>query len=152
MKLIETIFNFVPESYRSRAYIVGGFACNPLLAGDIDIWITKCTLEDITELQNMFGPQGLAAEEYKELLIFERHDALPGLNLQVFSARTSILEVMSGFDVSTHCIAISLEKEYVFGEFFTDTKVEPKMLTHNINNGTPSRMTKISERYAKERV
>ena len=150
-----------------KACIAGGYAADPVLAGDMDVWIfapTDATTEELhgTRIRVLDFLQNQHGLEFEEQEGFRREGAdaystslmvarvtLPGFQTTIHLRVTTCADeadLISGFDISTHQIAVTDEGEVIRGSRWTPTNVPPRVL--KMTSTTPVRLEKIGARYA----
>lgn len=161
------IKDLVPEGW--NYFIAGGYAACPSLASDIDVWaqppsddystrsfgFERRTL--IQHLRNIFGVSRFTEETSEnpgEEYIFASHcirilkvgklEGVATLPIHVMITDGDVTDVLRGFDVSTHAVALT-DFGVVKGDGWTSVCEAPRRLLSNPK--TESRIRKISERY-----
>ncbi len=157
--------NLLPKG--TTAFIAGGFAACPALAADVDVWVQVLNPEDLlsmrTALLNHFrttGPHVVIEEPqpptgvcldmddpdhyYGVQTVKVARITGVGLPIHVMVTTGSVTEVLDGFDVTTHMIAIT-DRGIKRGTFWTPLTCRPAAV--NPNSGTPARLKKIAKRY-----
>lgn len=175
MKTQQTAFvldlrDVLPPSVRkSGAWcIAGGYAACPALASDIDVWIYGVEPEDVEtmvqaarahlmqaglrhEIQDDTRTQegagnyvGLTCEIRKVAIVT---GAPQPIHLMVTTAYDP-LELLSGFDISTHAVAILPNGTALRGDSWTPPHVDPRAVHETTK--TPARMAKIRARFGRD--
>jgi hypothetical protein len=165
---------FIPEAYRERTFIAGGWAACPALASDMDVWILATTTQanssdfDLKDLRaevlaaikvpfNTFarlreedsdeaGEYGGVEIKIRKVCYVDRD----GVKLHVMVTNAPIIEaVLANFDISTHQIAIDHKGQVILGPDYTPVYETPKVIEGRANEHTPARLAKITARYAR---
>ena len=164
--------NLLPEGL--VAFIAGGYAACPALAEDMDVWVStrlsrkpvlplpelrQLILDHLKQQGFMFAPQddtrqteaGLEGYEIEVNILkvamvsgeslFESDYRLP-IHILVTDANCS--QVLEGFDISTHQVALTYDGPVV-GRDWTPLTEEPVVLKNSPK--TPARLEKIRNRY-----
>lgn len=153
--------NLLPEGL--DWFIAGGYAAVPALAQDIDVWVlTRTPVETRRQILLHLQKEGLTlwTEEQdnpaEKMEVYDHFCTvlkvanvrpsgwMPSIHIVVTDAE-SVGEVLDGFDISTHQIAIHPERGVVRGQHWTSPIDPPFAFRANVN--TPKRMKKIAERY-----
>lgn len=174
--LQEVIDSGLLNNYDDNWFVAGGYAADPTLADDIDIWITvedsyaaadeHAKLHDWLAIAGFqFEPQDVAAAP--QMIDVGRVDAdgdteyVVVFHVAVITAWRSIrfskpvhlhitsgtvLDVLRTFDVSTHAVAMRSNGQFIYGTGWTSKTVDPVILRDSPS--TPARFVKISSRYA----
>ncbi len=159
----------LPEGLEPFAFIAGGFAACPALAGDMDVWVQvgNGSPEDdqdavdegrarlLAHVRKHY--QGVAEDDYlhkdvsdqgyptftrKVCTIPAQRGLTKPVHLMVTTA--SIQDVLDSFDISTHQVALT-DHGVVTGKEYTAPHLEPKVLTQTPK--TAERLEKIVKRY-----
>jgi hypothetical protein len=168
MESVTTVPIHIPEGvvpWGLKACIAGGYAADPTLADDIDVWIFAAdAIEMVATRQRvldfLFNQRGLefteeegfrkeGADAYSRSMKVARvtHPDYTTQTIHIMvTTCTSELDLVSGFDISTHAIAVTDEGEVVKSSRWTPTTVEPAVM--KMTATTPERLKKISARYA----
>lgn len=163
---------FIPDGYRERAYIAGGWAACPSLADDMDVWILATTeeandpdfkLEDLRAevlvRLNAVGSKLRPIEEDSEetgnyggveikirKVGYIKRAGFQTIHIMVTDA--PIIEaVLANFDISTHQVAITPTGQVVLGASWTSITEPPQVIEGRENEHTPGRLEKITKRY-----
>lgn len=161
--------NILPEAYRGQWCVAGGWAACPPLATDMDVWVYDLPTDRLdairTELLEHLSalrqdqPRGpyfvpgedvRAAQGYqhpctvkKVAVVSQSYPAKP-IHLMVTDASCPG-EIIGGFDISTHAVAIG-HNGMVHTHFdYTAPHVFPVQLKET--ETTPTRMAKIASRF-----
>lgn len=179
----------LPEKWQPFAFIAGGYAACPSLAGDMDVWVLapcpfrnrhepeKCAFDDLrvhvwlqqrreellTHLRRNYTRWQVAEETENRSV---EHDGVPTpythdlahMVLRVAKITSHSLpihllvvdaefpkQVIDGFDISTHSVALVPDVGVVRGSNWTPITDVPEVL--RTNEKTPDRMDKICTRY-----
>lgn len=155
----------LPEPYAANAFIAGGYAACPALAQDMDVWVLSPNPEQtrleilgylkgspyhrgVVEQSDVESAQSdLYEHECTILKVAEVHvrGFEPPIHIVVADAK-NVLEILDGFDVSTHQVAITPAEGIVRGPHWTPVNEPPVAFKANIN--TPKRMERITARFA----
>lgn len=170
-------FDILPEEWQADSFIAGGFAAYPALASDIDLWVTVPTGNDLegvrAELVLHLQAKGFVYAEQKDreegarinnddpedypmfldnrkvAVVTARHGFKYAKPIHIIVTNGDVDEVLRGFDISTHQIALLLpftnptEHE---GNDYTRLDEEPRILKDTPH--TRERYARIRERYA----
>lgn len=151
--------NLLPDGY--KWCIAGGWAACPALASDQDVWVYDrfSAAQDMGVLLSHLALQGFHfstdmkdqaktddsyGDERTEIYKVAVVENKPNIHLMLTNA-PSIMDILNGFDVSTHQVAIASEGFIVKGNGWTPVSECPVMLLNNPQ--TPARLAKIQERY-----
>ena len=156
-------FNLLPAEMRLRAFIVGGWAACPALAGDLDVFVLCAKGAAIsaialdTERRDIITHLATSSFEYEceDTMIYEHAfnirkvarvttGAYPNIHLCLANT-SNIQAVLAGFDVSTHQVAIDCYGHVIRGKDWTPVHVPPRALLNTSN--TPERMARIAARF-----
>lgn len=152
-----------------RAFIAGGYAACPAKASDIDVWVMSKRLAETRDeiLDHLDANQvgydlsqagtrtETASEAYDELpmvVVKVGHVTVRGylpVHIMVTDAPDAQC-LLSGFDISTHQVAILANGSMLMGQEWTSLAVLPIQLRET--SSTTDRMAKITARYAEDRA
>ena len=159
--------NLLPAG--TRYCIAGGWAACPALAADMDLWVYGVPEGELQERRaalithlaaNNFDLMTEACREIPQpqyqhcrttlkVGVVTRKGDLP-VHILVTSALT-IRDILDGFDVSTHAVAIGGDSGFVVkGKGWTPPHVAPVALY--TNEKTPERMMRIAARFGHKTV
>lgn len=167
----------LPERWREAAFVAGGYAADPTLADDIDLWVTVPSnwelngareeiLEHLTAkhfrfyaLDDRRTNSGVHVEQqYHVTLDYRKVAKVTGREgnwpfrkpVHVMVTNGSPLETLLDFDISTHQVAVLRSGRILPGPDWTPTSVMPVKLKDTPT--TDARMKKIADRYAHLRL
>lgn len=156
----------LPDELEGYAWIAGGYAACPPLASDMDIWVL---CGDLT--RDVLG----SLDTYHALILKHLTDAGHDITMEDENTKTAdyegyrinihkvarvegamsyhimvtdaidIMQVLDGFDISTHQVAIGPDGEIVRGRDFTNVRSWPQMLLNTPH--TQERFEKITKRF-----
>lgn len=161
--------NLLPEAYREQWCVAGGWAACPPLATDMDVWVYGLPTDQLDVIRaellahlsalRTSRPRGpyfetgedvRSAEGYdhpctikKVAMVFQSFPAKP-IHLMVTDASCPG-EIVNGFDVSTHAVAIGHNGMVHTHCEYTAPHLPPVQLKETEN--TPARMAKIAARF-----
>lgn len=150
----------------TRYFVAGGFAACPALASDVDIWVesayyntTLSRSELLKHLINTYRSDRVSVEEsgddvcaYSDVgecfqtMKVASVRGFNGVTYHIMVTTGTVREVLNGFDISTHQVAITNEGEIVVGDNYTKPSEMPRIL--RMTPTTPERLQKITQRYA----
>lgn len=155
--------HLLPEG--ERYFIAGGFAACPALANDVDVWVESSYYNPelsrkklLEHLMLTYGVLNITVEETGETCAYsdigESFQTMKvaslrgdnGVRYHIMVTTGDVLQVLHGFDISTHQVAITSEGVVVTGDDFTKTSEPPRVLRDTPS--TPERLIKITQRYA----
>lgn len=164
--------NLLPEG--CYTFIAGGWAACPALADDMDVWVSlKQSAYSIRKLGIEKARTAILAHLQQQIFSYwtveEQDDSrqteavVAGYEINVNIRKVakvtsyewhqpihvivtdaSVYQVLEGFDISTHQIAIT-DNGIVLGEEWTSVTEEPIVL--HMSTQTPARLEKIRNRY-----
>lgn len=160
-------------------FVAGGYAADPVLANDIDIWIqvedSYAAADNHAKLQDYLAVAGFQFERQDvaaapQMIDAERLDKY-GANEYVLVYKVAIItawrsiqfskpvhllittgtvdEVLNNFDISTHAVALLPNGKFAYSDAWTPKTVDPVILRDTPS--TPARFVKIQHRYASYR-
>lgn len=161
----------LPEKYRDFAFIAGGYAACPALAMDIDVWVPITNAEDGVKipallldargeildyleseffpykeedgkLRGQAGMSGVYPVGVRKVATIESAHLSHPVHIMVCAG--SVLEILSGFDISTHQIALTMAG-VVKGDRWTSIYEVPRAL--KMTPTTPERLVNIAARF-----
>lgn len=149
----------VPEQWRDRLCIAGGYAADPERAADIDLWVLAGGAEmgtAIDELRDWVESEHeleVASREIPATYASNGESALitcaPGyakpVQLLVSDAQ-NVGELLDNFDITTHMVATKGSARFV-RPATTDWFTTPKVLRFSTPQRTLARLLKIANRY-----
>lgn len=177
--LQEVISSGLLTRYGDNWFVAGGYAADPKLATDIDLWITVEDTEQAADeharLQQwladagfQFEPQDMQALPqlvdtnrkdnygatefvvvYKVAVITSWRGVWFSKPVHLLLTTATVQEVLTSFDISTHAVALLPNGQFVYGEHWTPKTVDPVILRDTPT--TPARFVKIKARYARYR-
>lgn len=157
-------------------FVAGGYAADPALANDIDIWIQvedsyaaashhvklhdwlamagfQFERQDVQAAPEMIESYRLDGDGEMEFVLVYRVAVITAWRSIQFSKPVHLLittgtvdEVLNHFDISTHALALLPNGKFVYGKGWTPKTVDPVILRDSAS--TPARFVKISGRYA----
>lgn len=146
--------------------VAGGYAACPALASDVDVWVYNVAEGDLQRTRAMLlmhlaeNNFSVLTEECKDkpepqyehsrttlkvgIVDGQGIDHKKQVHLLVTSA-TTIMEILDGFDISTHALAIGSIGYVVKHKKWTPITEPPQLITSN--ERTPARWLRIAARY-----
>jgi len=165
--MMDKLFNFLPPSLREDAVIAGGYAVDPDLATDIDLWV--CAGPDVPQARwaieewlkrtpqwpNLkFSPAPEGAQYGTAHLVATIPNGYAGKAVQLLvSEALDSQQLVDSFDISTHALARRDENGTArlwFGTGWTYRTEPPKVLRWDTPADTAQRLVKLSQRYGAE--
>jgi hypothetical protein len=166
-----SLLKFVPPEARRRMVIAGGYAANPELAGDIDLWIladhkgekfdaqavVKHLREEVDVVNvrrragypnsNLVAAVPGVSRRWLEYHLSERAVTVDKKEIHVLvSDFRTPQELVDSFDISTHAIALDRSR-FTFAKFYTSPRVTPHVARFDTPGSTLARLEKICARY-----
>lgn len=165
------LLHYVPERWRSKAVVAGGFAADPARARDVDIWIPadnryheartdvrnhlrKLGLEYTLEIEHSTTDDEERAEDYAHHLVATIPNGFGNRPVQILvSDAVNAQQLVEGFDISTHAIAKSLQPgtggamRVTFAARWTGTRVPPRVMRWTTPEDTLRRLQRVMLRY-----
>lgn len=157
-------------------FVAGGYAADPVLANDIDIWIqaedSYAAADNHAKLHEFLAIAGFQFEPMDvgaaPRFVDTGRPHAPGETdfVVVFAVATitawrsiqfskpvhlsitngTAAEILAGFDISTHALALLPNGKFAYSDSWTPKTVDPVILRDTPS--TPARFVKISSRYA----
>lgn len=150
-KVLENLFSRLEPC--PSIFVAGGYAASPATAGDIDIWFGHNRFHLANNFLMTFPIRNVVeegtAKQYEGMstMFGSGWDYEIGRVVQVLvTPYKKAEEVLKGFDISSHQIAVTSKGKVVKGEQYTDPWTQlPKILSNTPQ--TLARYVKICKRY-----
>ncbi len=158
------IRNIIEYEVGTEWCVAGGFAANPVLADDIDVWVTGVDVEDhlviarslARDLALAYGPRfeeqmdmgSYLGDDFATLRVgkVNRKNIEQGLkDVHIIITNAGVQEMVNSFDVSTHACAITAEGRIVKAPEWTMPTLAPTRM--RTTSTTEERMVKICKRF-----
>lgn len=163
----DSLTAYLPEAYRPKAVIAGGFAVRQQDATDIDLWIpaggdylqTYCDIKNhLVAAGHIPTPAALQEWVLEEVYPDGRHlvatikNALLGKDLQILVAEAPDAQALvDSFDLSVHALGLSKKDNenflVHFGKDWTPASEPIKVLRFTTPQSTLDRLYKLAARY-----
>lgn len=158
--------NLIPEGL--TYFIAGGYAACPALASDIDVWVTVPIEDPLDPLTSMMKARGALfghltfqgfdfteenvphskADRYisgTDLMVWKLARINTSTPIHIMITEGTVDEVLEGFDISTHQVALTQDRGVVKGSGWTPITQYPRVLIWTLK--TLDRLQKIVTRY-----
>lgn len=174
-EILQQLRSLLPEELHDKAFIAGGYAHNPELAEDIDLWVVgqedmEATanvirahagipaIDDINDPGYAVNPHGFMVA-YNTSIEVPDPGYVPGkvhvwfakfITVQLLVTRQPDIDtLLSYFDITTHKIAYPLNAPGTFrvGEGYFPTGAQPRVSRWDSPAHTLRRLQKIAARY-----
>lgn len=155
----------LPADLDDQAFIAGGWAACPALASDMDIWITADDLDYVAtrtlnhlRKSSIFRVTPEAANAVSQNPGYTPNTEcstrrfaavahrVSGFKIHLMVTTGSVLDVLAGFDISAHQVAILPDGQVVKGPLFTAVNQPPVLLREHRDSA--QRLVKVTKRYA----
>lgn len=160
--------NLLPEQFRESWCIAGGWAACPALASDMDVWVFGVATDKLAEVRQQLLDHLAAERKAKRMYYFEEgvetrevegYDhpnqvqkvaeifaPFPAKKIHLMVTDASAPgEIIAGFDISTHAVAITHTGFIYQSADYTAPHVRPYQL--KATKTTTDRMAKICKRF-----
>lgn len=169
-EVVEALKRYLPEDMWPRAIVAGGYAADPDCAADIDLWVIGGDMEvdafrirkhnhmgtfsslDSSPYEQFSNEFAVVTEQVVEMKLGKFGSTYLPVQILVSSDK-NFRDLLERFDISTHQVGISLEPEIagrhrlVKGSKFTETTVQPRVITWTRPEQTIRRLKKVTSRY-----